>query len=368
MGAASTAIVKELLEFLILVIGPLVAAVSYIVVYLPIIVVGWVKERVRPSKSKVVTRRVAIVGASSGIGRETALHWARHTDVSLVLLARRQEVLEQVAQECREAGANSVAVLPCDASDFYSISGKLLSADDAAAIDTVLVCAAVSEVTVARVVKARDDANFDKHMRMLHLHNRIWRDVTHINVSAATNAALALMPRMRMRRHGVVVFVGSLASLAPLTRFGIYGATKAWMIRFAHALRAHVRHDNVHVCHVLVGPVDTGMQIDRKNLITGTAAPGKVAKHLVDVASHADLAFYAETCTHPWWQFAVSFLNAIPPQCFAWLAKWRLVPADMAEMEDTKTLDTLLLEQGGALAWTSDTPASSVSHESEKLD
>ncbi|MES1910842.1 MAG: hypothetical protein MHM6MM_003370 [Cercozoa sp. M6MM] len=340
----------ELVEFLILLLVPIVGAASYLLFYLPVLVVSWVKERIfQPAKSKVVNRRVAIVGASTGIGRDTAIHWAKHSDVSLVLLARRQDALEEVARECRDAGAKSVTVLACDASDEAVITSKLQAADDEAEIDTVIVCAAVSEITLSRVIKATpEESELDQAALRLQLHNRLWKDITRINVSAATNAALALLPRMRLRRNGVIVLVGSLASVAPLSRYGVYGATKAWLSRFAHGLRANVRLDNVHVCHVLVGPVATQMHVKREKQIKGTILPAQVAKHLVDVSSNADLTFNADTTTHPWWQFVVSFVFALPPQCFAWLAKWHLVPPDMAEMRDMSTIDTMF-QQHGAL-------------------
>ena len=52
---------------------------------------------------------VVITGASSGIGRATALEFARR-GARLVVAARREEPLEEVARECRALGAESLAV------------------------------------------------------------------------------------------------------------------------------------------------------------------------------------------------------------------------------------------------------------------
>ena len=71
----------------------------------------------RPSSRPVVV----LTGASSGIGRATALAFAGQ-GAQLVLAARGREALEQVAAECELAGARAIAV-PTDVTDIKAVRG-----------------------------------------------------------------------------------------------------------------------------------------------------------------------------------------------------------------------------------------------------
>src|SRR4051812_40871305 len=87
---------------------------------------------------------VVVTGASSGIGKETALRYAsRHA--RLALAARSKETLQPVADECRAAGAVDVVVQTTDISDAEQVQ---LLFDTAAArfgrIDIVVQCAAIT--------------------------------------------------------------------------------------------------------------------------------------------------------------------------------------------------------------------------------
>jgi threonine dehydrogenase-like Zn-dependent dehydrogenase len=88
-------------------------------------------------------RVVVVTGASSGIGRAVALQAAAEGDV-VVVTARGEEPLRQVAQECRRAGASEVMVHPLDVGDDGSV-GRILAeiVDDLGRIDAVVHCAGV---------------------------------------------------------------------------------------------------------------------------------------------------------------------------------------------------------------------------------
>ena len=87
-----------------------------------------------------MSRTVLVTGASSGIGRAVALELASRGD-QLILLARRADALEAVAEACRERGASGAVVRPCDVTDRV---GLQLALDTVMRLDAVVHAAAVA--------------------------------------------------------------------------------------------------------------------------------------------------------------------------------------------------------------------------------
>jgi NAD(P)-dependent dehydrogenase (short-subunit alcohol dehydrogenase family) len=185
---------------------------------------------------------VVITGASSGIGRATALRFSKE-GADLVLASRREAALEELAVECRALGAR-VAVCATDVSDERQVDAL---ADEAVArfgrIDAWINDAAIS------VFAPLVDAPIDEVRRVLD-----------VNVLGYVYGARAALRVMREQRGGTLVNVSSIVGEVPQPFTGPYGMSKAAVRAMGVSLRAELALaglKRVHVATVLPPTVDT---------------------------------------------------------------------------------------------------------------
>ena len=180
-------------------------------------------------------KTVVITGASSGIGRATALEFARR-GANLVIGARRGELLEEVAQRCRELGVSCTAVVT-DVSKRVECERLI---DRAGNVDILVNNAGFA--TYDSVAEARPEDL--ESMMQTNFFGAVW----------CTQAAL---PGMVARGDGSVVNVASITGLMGYARMGGYCATKFAMIGSTEALRDEVMGRGVRVAMVCPATTDT---------------------------------------------------------------------------------------------------------------
>lgn len=184
---------------------------------------------------------VVITGASSGIGRATALAFASQ-GASVVLAARREQALQEVAQQCLIAGGHSLVVM-ADVTDEGQVQRVAERAvEHFGRIDTWVNNAGVG--LFARFEEAPAD---------------LFRRVVDTNFFGAVHGARAALPEFRRQGSGVLINVSSAAALGqPYTT--AYVASKAALLAFNESLRLEFQLDDVedlHACAVLPASVDT---------------------------------------------------------------------------------------------------------------
>ena len=191
----------------------------------------------------VAGKRLVITGASSGIGHETAL-LAGDAGASVILVARRREVLEEVADEVRERGGIA-HVAPADLSE----------ADEAERVGREIASrhggADVLVNNAAHSIRRAVDASYDR----IHDYERTMS----LNYFGALRLILALLPGMRERGDGHIVNVSTIGSHMSTPRFSAYLASKAALDGLSRALAPEVIGDGVRVTVVHMPLVRTPM-------------------------------------------------------------------------------------------------------------
>jgi thioester reductase-like protein len=166
---------------------------------------------------KLDGRRVVITGASSGIGRATALKVAEAGGIPL-LVARRAPELAELQAEIRAAGGQAFAY-PCDLTDAESVDKTVAAMlEEQPGIDMLVNNAGRS---IRRSIRLSYDRIHDYERAMA------------INYFGAVRLILALLPHMTERRFGHIVNVSSIGVQGIAPRFSAYVASKAALDYFS---------------------------------------------------------------------------------------------------------------------------------------
>jgi NAD(P)-dependent dehydrogenase (short-subunit alcohol dehydrogenase family) len=215
--------------------------------------------------------RVLITGASRGIGRAAALACAAR-GAELGLLGRHSLEQRETASLCAQSGARSVLELSADAEraeDLERAASEFLRAYGPP--DALIHNAGIASRTSV------EDTTLAS-----------WNEQLHVNLSAPFVLTRALLPAMRARGSGHIVFVGSISSTLGSAKLSAYCATKWGIVGFMKSLAEELTDSGLMTCAVLPGSVATRM-------LEGSGFPPRmtaeaVAQTLVHYALDAPLA------------------------------------------------------------------------------
>jgi short-subunit dehydrogenase len=184
--------------------------------------------------------RGLVTGASAGIGRTFSEQLAAR-GTALVLVARDATRLEALADDLRARFRIDVEVLPAD----------LL---DDAQLETVAARVGAADRPIDLLVNNAGFGTFG-HFADLDVQPEL-REVQ-LNVSALVRLTHAGLAAMEPRGRGAIVNVSSLAAYQPSPDSAVYGATKAFVNSFTHAVHEEARPKGVHVMVVCPGYTHT---------------------------------------------------------------------------------------------------------------
>ncbi|KAB1654322.1 SDR family oxidoreductase [Pseudoclavibacter chungangensis] len=183
---------------------------------------------------------VLITGASSGLGVEFANEFARR-GADLVIVARRRERLEELAERLRREHGTTVHVVPLD-----------LAAPDAAAT----LRARTDELGV-RIEHVVNNAGFGMQGEFADADPERIDEMVRLNIGALVAVTRAYLPDLVAAGTGTVVNIASTASYQPCPTMAVYGATKAFVLSFSEAIASEVHEHGVTVLAVSPGPTRT---------------------------------------------------------------------------------------------------------------
>ncbi|TCV95919.1 hypothetical protein EC912_102264 [Luteibacter rhizovicinus] len=182
-------------------------------------------------------RRALITGASSGIGEAFARELASH-GIALVLTARRTDRLEQLAAELRSRHGVEATVAPLDLARPDAVEALVAALDNQHLPIDILINNAGYGVP----------GYFDESPWQTHA------DFIQVLMTAPTELSHRLLPGMKARGYGRIVNVASLAGHIPGSAgHTLYGASKAYLIRFSQSLALETLGTGVNVTALCPG-------------------------------------------------------------------------------------------------------------------
>ncbi len=185
-------------------------------------------------------KTVVITGASSGIGRAAAIAFAEN-GANLVLAARREDVLETVAAECKALGVKTIA-LKTDVTDAEAV--KRLAEAAATFGNTIDIwinnagIGSVGEFTQTPVTA---------HQRVIET-----------NLIGYIHGAHAVLPYFKKQQYGVLINTNSLGAWIAQPYSVAYAASKYGLRGFSEALRGElIKFPQIYICDIFPGFIDT---------------------------------------------------------------------------------------------------------------
>lgn len=220
----------------------------------------------------ITDQTVLVVGASSGIGRETAILFARE-GCRVMASARREERLQSLQRSLAEEG-RTIEIFPADAakaSEMHALAER-----------TTAACGPVDIMVYATGTNVPDRA-------MSRLNDEIWDMMLAVNLNGAYYITAALLPSMRERRAGHFIYISSVSGLAADVSGAAYQASKRGMLALAHATRLEEKQNGIRTCVICPGLVDTEI-LDKRpyktpsEMVAKALQPGDVAEAVLFVA------------------------------------------------------------------------------------
>jgi len=185
-------------------------------------------------------RVVVVVGASSGIGRATAVLMARE-GAKVMASARRKERLGEWQREMTAEG-HAVATFVADATDFAQMNALAEATRTKFGTAQILVFATGTN-TPDRAMKRLNPA--------------VWNELITTNLNGAYYATQAFLPSMRDARFGHIIYISSISGHTPDVSGAAYQASKRGMIGLSHAVRLEEKENGIRTTVINPGLVDT---------------------------------------------------------------------------------------------------------------
>jgi NAD(P)-dependent dehydrogenase (short-subunit alcohol dehydrogenase family) len=193
--------------------------------------------RLKPVEEQVV----ALMGASSGIGRESALRFAKK-GAKVVVSARGEEGLASLVDEIRRSGGQATAVV-ADTSDFEQVNAVADRAvEEYGRLDTWVHLAAVGLFATFEQTSPEEFAR-----------------VIDVNLMGQVYGAMAALPHLKREGGGALIHVSSVEAKRSFPFHSAYGASKHGIDGFLEALRVELKHERwpISVTQVLPGTINT---------------------------------------------------------------------------------------------------------------
>ncbi|MDB9529234.1 SDR family oxidoreductase [Oscillatoria sp. CS-180] len=230
-------------------------------------------------------RRALITGASSGIGRETAIAFAK-AGIDVALVARSQSKLETLTSELLQMGIEAKPYV-IDLSQIETLQTSLsLLLEDFGSVNILINNAGMGYTGSLASMPLAD-----------------WQKLMDLNLTSVFLVMQAVIPEMRAQGGGTIVNVASIAAHNAFPTWGAYSASKAGLVSLSRILGAEESENGIRVMTVSPGAVNTPLwdtetvQADfaRSQMLT----PAIVAQTILNAVQLPDSAVIDEITLMP---------------------------------------------------------------------
>lgn len=198
-----------------------------------------------------------VTGASSGIGAAFSSALAQR-GFDLILVARSQEKLEQMAEKFQAEQGISVMVLAQDLCAENAVNRVFNEVNSKGyGVDLLI-----------------NNAGFGDYGLFAHSDRLKQLDMIDLNIRALVEMTHVWLPEMRLRQVGDIINVASIAGFQPMPYLSVYAATKAFVLSFSEALWAENQEMGIKVLALCPGPTESQF-MEVANFPRNLATPGQ---------------------------------------------------------------------------------------------
>lgn len=190
-----------------------------------------------------LTGHIALVtGASRGIGAAIALAMAQ-AGADVAVLARNEEMLEQVADEVRSVGRRAL-VLPCDVTDEDAVKAS--------------VATMVADLGAPSILVNNAGGN-SFSMPLVAMRFSGWAKTQRLNVDSTVHLSQAVLPHMLQAGRGAIINVSSVVALNGAPLMSHYAAAKAAVVSLTKSMALETAAAGIRVNALLPGWIHTDL-------------------------------------------------------------------------------------------------------------
>ncbi|MDJ0536682.1 MAG: SDR family oxidoreductase [Xenococcaceae cyanobacterium MO_207.B15] len=182
-----------------------------------------------------------ITGASSGIGRATALAFAK-SGINLALVSRSEDKLSPVVDAAQAVGVKAQAY-PLDLANIALVKAQINAiAQDLGAVDILV-----------------NNAGMGYTNSLTNTSLEEWQKVLDLNLTSVFQCIQGVLPQMRSRATGTIINVASIAAYNAFPDWGVYSVSKAGLVALTKALAVEERSNGIRAVTIAPGAVNTPM-------------------------------------------------------------------------------------------------------------
>lgn len=199
---------------------------------------------------RLTGRGVLIVGATSGMGRATALAFGR-AGARVVAAARREDLLHELCGVIAAESGSPALGVPCDVRNRADVASLVSGAAEfLGRIDCVVYATGTNlpEREIARLAPGN------------------WEEMLAVNLTGAFHCTQLVLPHLRAQGGGLLIYISSIAAWRP-DQSGVsgvaYTASKCGMDGLAYGVREEEKQHRIRTCVLYPGLTDTPLVFQR---------------------------------------------------------------------------------------------------------